>query len=129
MGKERKLADKQRKLKDGKTMVRQVILSMEEKSVNARKHRKKIKNDYLQCSQVAYILHNALTSISPRPHKHFPDCTNMSNLLGPVTLAPWSSIPKLMIKDHKVFKFPGHTPCVFCVLRAQLFVFCFLQDS
>ena len=112
MGKDRKIADKQRKLSEGKTLVRPVILSLDEKSVKARKHRKKVKNDYLQCSQIAYIIHNALTTISPRPHKHFPNCTNMSNILGAVTLTSWSSIPQLTIKDHKVSNIRGHTPCM-----------------
>ena len=100
IGKDRNTSDKLRKARGGKTLVRQVILSLEEKSVKARKHRKKSKHDYVQCSQVAFIFHSALTSISSRPHKHFAECTNMSNLLGPVALTPWSAIPKITTKER-----------------------------
>jgi hypothetical protein len=99
MGKERKAADKHRNQRDGKTCVREVIVTMDEKSVKARKFRRKSRNDVLQCTQKAYIFHSSLSSIALRQHKHFPDATNMSNMLGPVTLTPWANASKLMVKD------------------------------
>jgi hypothetical protein len=99
MGKDRKAQDKHRKQRDGKTCLREVIVTMDEKSVKARKFRKKSRNDFLQCTQKAYIFHSSLTQIALRQHKHFPDATNMSNMLGPVTLTTWQSSSKLMIKE------------------------------
>jgi hypothetical protein len=103
MGKDRKNSDKTRKLRDGKTICREVIINLEEKSVKARKHRKKSRHDFVTCTQKAYIVHNAQTQVSLREHKHFPHTSNMSNTLGPVTLPTWQSSTKLSIKDKKEF--------------------------
>jgi hypothetical protein len=103
MGKDRKQLDKTRKQRDGKTICREVIINLEEKSVKARKHRKKTRHDFVTCTQRAYILHNAQTQVNLREHKHFPNTSNMSNTLGPVTLPSWQSNTKLSIKDKKEF--------------------------
>jgi hypothetical protein len=103
MGKDRKNSDKTRKLRDGKTICREVIINLEEKSVKARKHRKKSRHDFVTCTQKAYIVHNAQTQVNLREHKHFPHSSNMSNTLGPVTLPSWQSSTKLSIKDKKEF--------------------------
>ena len=103
MGKDRKQLDKTHKQRDGKTICREVIINLEEKSVKARKHRKKTRHDFVTCTQRAYILHNAQTQVNLREHKHFPNTSNMSNTLGPVTLPSWQSNTKLSIKDKKEF--------------------------
>jgi hypothetical protein len=103
MGKDRKNADKTRKLREGKTICREVIINLEEKSVKARKHRKKSRHDFVKCTQRAYVVHNAQTQVNLREHKHFPGSSNMSNTLGPVTLPSWQSSTKLSIKDKKEF--------------------------
>ncbi len=64
MGKDRKTADKGRKEKDGKTLTRAVTLTFNEKSVEARKFRRKSKvNSFLNCSQKALMFWNGNTSI------------------------------------------------------------------
>lgn len=40
---------------------------------------------------------------APRPHKHFSDSTNLSNLFGPVVLTPLTELPKMSVKDKKEF--------------------------
>jgi hypothetical protein len=103
MSKDRKNADKTRKQRDGKTISREVIIALDEKSVKARKHRKKTRHDFVQCTQKAYIFHSSLTQVNLREHKHFPGTSNMSNTLGPVTLSSWQAATKLSIKDKKEF--------------------------
>lgn len=98
MGTARRNADKNRKQREGKTLLREVIIALDEKSVKARKLRKKSRHDLLQCTQKAYVLHNSLTHIGLRMHKHFSDTSNMSNMLGPVTLTPWVQAEKLTVK-------------------------------
>ena len=80
-----------------------MVIALEEKSVKARKVRKKSRRDFMKCAQTAYIFYNSLTQVNYREHKHFPGTSNMSNTLGPVTLLPWSSCTKLSIKDKKEF--------------------------
>ena len=101
MSKDRKVMDKHRKQRDGKTIAREVIIALEEKSVKARKHGNKLHNDFLQCTQKAHIFHSSLTQVNLREHKHFPNTSNMSNTLGPLTLPPWQSAAKLTVKDNK----------------------------
>ena len=48
-------------------------------------------------------MHNAQTQVHLREHKHFPNSSNMSNTLGPVSLPSWQSSTKLSIKDKKEF--------------------------
>ena len=104
MGKDRKSADKGRTQRDGKTLMRHINIYLEEKSVRARKYRKKTKNDFIACTQKAYILYNSTsTTVCPRQHKHFPDMSNMADMIGPITLTPWTSCEKLMVKDKKAF--------------------------
>ena len=49
------------------------------------------------------MFHSSLTSIALRHHQHFPDTSNMSNVIGPISLSPWASVPKLMVKDKREF--------------------------
>jgi hypothetical protein len=48
-------------------------------------------------------MHNAQTQVHLREHKHFPNSSNMSNTLGPVSLPSWQTSTKLSIKDKKEF--------------------------
>jgi hypothetical protein len=103
MGQDRRNSDKTRKLRDGKTICREVIINLEEKSVKAGKHCKKSRHDFVHCTQKDYILHNSLTQVNLREHKHFPGSTNMSNTLGLVTVPTWQAAIKLSSKDKKEF--------------------------
>ena len=87
----------------GKTINREVVIALDEKSVKARKVRKRSRNDFMKCTQTAYIFYNSLTQVNYRENKHFPGTSNMSNTLGPVTLMPWANCTKLAIKDKKEF--------------------------
>lgn len=104
MGKDRKAADKGRKEKDGKTLTREITLAFTEKSVQARKFRKKSKsNCFLNCSQKAHIFWNGNTHLPQKAHKYLPDATNMSDFLGPFSLEAYQNLPKLKMKDKKEF--------------------------
>ena len=87
----------------GKTICREIIINFDEKSVKGRKHRKRTRNDFVQCTQKALIFHNNFTQVNFRDHKHFQGSSNMSNTLGPVALPSWSDTFKLMIKEKKEF--------------------------
>lgn len=101
--KDRAQIDKGRKPKDGKTICREVTIFLSEESVQARKWRKKTKNDTLNCCQVAHVFHNGVTAINARDHKHFPKTSNLSNALGPVSLQPFANLPKMTVGQKKEF--------------------------
>ena len=103
MTKTRTQADKGRKNKDGKTVAREIVMHFTEESVKARKFRKKTKNDLLPCTQKAHVFYNGTTVMSPRPHKHFPGSTNLSNTLGPVALPAFKALPLLTAGEKKEF--------------------------
>ena len=102
MTKERKQADKGKKEKDGKTICREPVISLDEQSVIARKFRRKTRNDFLTCQQKAYIYYNATTGMKSRPHK-FSSASNMSDVIGPFTLTCLKSMPKLTVKEKREF--------------------------
>ena len=101
--KDRGTVDKGRKAKDGRTMSRQIMVFLSEDSVHARKWRKKSKNDPLNCCQIAHVFYNGTTNINARDHKHFPKTSNMSNTLGPISLQPFSMLPKMTVGQKKEF--------------------------
>ena len=103
MGHARRKADKGRGSRDGKTIARSIILNLQEKSVKARKFRRKTRNDFVNCFQRAHIFYNASTKMSERAHLHFPDTTNMSNSLGPFTLQPYEQMPLMTFGEKKIF--------------------------
>ena len=103
MGHARRRTDKGRTSRDGKTVARCIILNLVEKSVKARKFRRKTRNDFINCFQRAHIFYNASTKMSERAHLHFPDTTNMSNALGPFTLQAYEAMPLMSLAEKKLF--------------------------
>ena len=63
----------------GKTINREVVIALDEKSVKTRKVRKKSRNDFMKCTQTAYIFYNSHTQVNYRENKHFPGTSNMSS--------------------------------------------------
>ena len=82
-------------------MARQIMVFFSEESVQARKWRKKTKNDPLNCCQIAHVFYNGTTQINARDHKHFNKASNMSNVLGPISLQPFSMLPKMTVGQKK----------------------------
>ncbi|CAE7607095.1 unnamed protein product [Symbiodinium sp. CCMP2592] len=99
---ERATVDKGKKPQDGKTLAREIVITLDEASVAARKFRK-AKGLKLNCHQKALIFYNGRTTIPSRSHKHFPQSTNMSNVLGPISLQAWQNLPKMRFGDKKTF--------------------------
>lgn len=103
MGKERRVADKGRKEKDGKTVAREIQIFFSEESVLARKFRKKSRNDFYPCSQKASVFYNGVTVIQQRQYKHFPGSSNLGDVIGPVALVPYQNMAKLTVKAKREF--------------------------
>ena len=77
MGSSRRRHDASRSRKEGKVIYRAVTLFFEEKSVKARKYRRRARHDVVNCTQRAHIFYSALTKVQERQQKHFSELCNM----------------------------------------------------
>ena len=103
MGGARRKHDSGRTYRDGKTVYRCIMLFFEEKSVKARKYRKRSRHDFVQCTQRAHCFFSAFTKVQERTHKFMPELSNLSNSFGPITLPSWNSLPMLSVQQKKAF--------------------------
>ena len=86
MGGSRRKFDAGRTHRDGKTVYRCINLFLEEKSVKARKYRKRSRHDFIQCTQRIHCYFSSMTKVQERMHKYMPEISNLSNTYGPVVL-------------------------------------------
>ena len=103
MGSSRRRHDASRSHKEGKVIYRAVTLFFEEKSVKARKYRRRTRHDVVNCTQRAHIFYSALTKVQERQQKHFSELSNLCNMLGPYVLPAWGSLPLMLVSQKKQF--------------------------
>ena len=103
MGGSRRKFDAGRTHRDGKTVYRCINLFLEEKSVKARKYRKRSRHDFIQCTQRIHCYFSSMTKVQERMHKYMPEISNLSNTYGPVVLPAWGTLPMMTLTEKKVF--------------------------
>ena len=89
------------------TVFKSTSLFFTEQSVRNRKARvqrsRGIWSQPLNCRQGMLWWYSSATSLPHRPHKHFPEMTNTSNIYGPVMLEAWKDLPSMPVGQKKAW--------------------------
>ena len=92
-----------RKASEGKTIQRTLTIYFTELSVKSRKHRKKKNLKGLKCSQRCHIFYSGKTHNKEHVQKYFSAASNLSDMMGPFELQPWSEMLHLPFGEKKHF--------------------------
>ena len=87
-----------------RTLCRQTMLTFTEQSVRGRRARlAKGMSQPLNCRQGMLCWYNSGTYMPQRPHKHYPESTNTSNVYGPIMLESWRELPALTVAEKRAW--------------------------